>query len=100
YKRIREESDPEPDHELIVTEFTELAEFVPIKEIIDSFPVVDLSYDWIQRRAFYSKEELLLIIDWVDKQSSFYYTWRDKTQYVFYTSPIRILTVVNVTTRI
>ncbi|RMZ97693.1 ATP-dependent DNA helicase PIF1, partial [Brachionus plicatilis] len=82
-KRIREESDPEPDHELIVTEFTELAELVPIKEIIDSFPVVDLSYDWIQRRASYSKEELLLMIDWVDKQSSIHLETEDnKCPYV------------------
>ncbi|RNA24393.1 ATP-dependent DNA helicase PIF1 [Brachionus plicatilis] len=72
-KRIRVEIDAEPIPEYISTDFTELSDLVPITEIIDnSSPIIDLNYDWKQRRSFYKKEYLDIIKIWVESQKRKY----------------------------
>ncbi|RMZ95107.1 ATP-dependent DNA helicase PIF1, partial [Brachionus plicatilis] len=67
-KNIREEYDPAHEPEMIATEFTELSELVPLKEIFEESPLTDLNYDWKQRRTTYTEIQLKLMSNWIEDQ--------------------------------
>ncbi|CAF1086008.1 unnamed protein product [Brachionus calyciflorus] len=72
-KKIREELDPEPEAEMLPTEYTELSELVPISDIVDKdTPIFDLIFDWKLRKKNYSCSQLDLMNNWVENKKKIF----------------------------